>query len=81
MKASTNRLLKYNTIFKTFDSDINKWTAKIGVFGRSFNKIGTAINDAFVTTIDNITNFEEDIGVWDSLRKIFFPQKKIFKQN
>ena len=31
-------------IFKTFNSDIDKWTSKIGVFGKSFNAIFDAKN-------------------------------------
>ena len=31
-------------IFKTFDNDIDKWTAKIGIFGKSFNDIFDAKN-------------------------------------
>ena len=54
-------------IFKTFDNDIDKWTAKIGIFGKSFNELGNAVRDAFKTTIDNIDNFDEDISFWDAL--------------
>ncbi len=40
-------------IFKTFNNNIDKWTAKIGIFGKSFNELGTAVNNAFKVTIDN----------------------------
>ena len=30
-------------IFKTFDNKIDKWTSKIGIFGKSFNEPGTVI--------------------------------------
>ena len=39
-------------IFKIFDSDIDKWTSKIGIFRKSFNELRTAINDAFKSVID-----------------------------
>ncbi len=63
-------------IFKTFNSDIDKWTAKIGIFGKSFNELGTAINNAFKSTIDNIDNFNEDVGFWSSLKDNLFPKKE-----
>ncbi len=56
------------TIFKTFDSSIDKWTAKIGVFGKSFHAIGTAVNDALEAVINNLDNFDEDVGFWESLK-------------
>ncbi len=62
-------------IFKTFNSDIDKWTAKIGIFGKSFNELGTAVNNAFKTTIDNIDNFDENIGFWESLKNNLFSKK------
>lgn len=55
-------------IFKTFDNDIDKWTAKIGVFGKSFNELGVAINKAFKDTID------EDISFWDALKNNLAPR-------
>lgn len=59
-------------IFKTFNSNIDKWTAKIGIFGKSFNKLGTAVNNVFKATIDNIDNFDENIGFWESLKNNLF---------
>lgn len=60
-------------IFKTFkNNDIDKWTAKIGLFGKSFNELGTAINGAFKTYIDNINNFDKDISFWDALKQNLF---------
>lgn len=63
-------------IFKTFDSDIDKWTTKIGIFGKSFNELGTAVKDAFKTTIDNIDNFDEDISFWDALKNNLIPKNE-----
>lgn len=62
-------------IFKTFqNNDIDKWTAKIGIFGKSFNELGTAINGAFKTYIDNIDNFDKDISFWDALKPNLSPK-------
>ena len=63
-------------IFKTFDSDIDKWTAKIGIFGKSFNELGTAINNAFKSVIDNLDNFDENVGFWESLKNNLLPKKE-----
>ena len=69
-------------IFKTFDSKIDKWTSKIGIFGKSFNDLGksinefgTALNNAFESAINNIDNFDENVGFWESLKKIFSLKK------
>lgn len=60
-------------IFNTFENnDIDKWTAKIGIFGKSFNELGTAIDSAFKTYIDNIDNFDKDISFWDALKENLF---------
>ena len=59
-------------IFKTFDSDIDKWSSKIGIFGKSFNELRTAINDAFKSVIDNLDNFDENVGFWESLKNNLF---------
>lgn len=56
-------------IFKTFDSDIDKWTAKVGIFGKSFNDLGVAIDDAFDNLFDNGEDF------WESLKNNLFPKK------
>ncbi len=66
-------------IFKTFDSKIDTWTSKIGIFGKSFNELGTAVNNAFKKTIDNIDNFDEKIGFWESLKNNLFPNKQDIK--
>ena len=62
-------------IFKTFDSKIDKWTSKIGIFGKSFNELGTAINEAFKSAIDNLDNFDENVGFWESLKNNLFSKK------
>ena len=41
-------------IFKTFDSDIDKWTSKIGIFGKSFNAIFEAKNQRKIDIDDLI---------------------------
>ena len=68
-------IITYSTIFKTFDSDIDKWTSKIGIFGKSFNELGTAVNDAFKSVIDNLDNFDENVGFWESLKNNLFSKK------
>jgi len=76
----TNRYpqpIKTNSlIFKTFDSKIDKWTSKIGIFGKSFNELGTAVSNAFKSTIDNLDNFDENVGFWDSLKSNLFSKKE-----
>lgn len=62
-------------IFKTFDSKIDKWTSKIGIFGKSFNELGTAVNEAFKSAIDNLDNFDENVGFWESLKNNFFSKQ------
>lgn len=62
-------------IFKTFDSKIDKWTSKIGIFGKSFNELGTAVNDAFKSVIDNIDNFDENVGFGESLKNNLFTKQ------
>ena len=63
-------------IFKTFDTDTTKWTAKIGIFGKSFNELGVAINNAFETAINNIDNLDENIGFWESLKNNLAPKSE-----
>ena len=61
-------------IFTTFqNNDIDKWTAKIGVFGRSFNELGTSINGAFKTYIDNIDDSTKNVSFWDALQQNLAP--------
>ena len=62
-------------IFKTFDSKIDKWTSKIGIFGKSFNELGTAVNEAFKSVIDTLDNFDENVGFWESLKNNLFSGK------
>lgn len=40
-------------VFRTFDSSLDRWTAKIGILGKSFNEIGTAISSAFRDSRNN----------------------------
>lgn len=63
-------------IFKTFNNDIDKWTAKIGIFGKSFNELGTAVNNAFKSAIDNLDNFDKNVGFWESLKNNLLPKKE-----
>lgn len=66
-------------IFKTFDSDIDKISAKWGVFGKSFNEIGTAIvgrisdiNKGFQATYDLLGAFGDTKSIWKRL----YPSKE-----
>lgn len=72
-------IIKYSMIFKTFDNDIDKWTSKIGVFGKSFNELGTAVNEAFKSVIDNIDNFDKNVGFWESFKNNLFSKKDVNK--
>lgn len=71
---SSNNHNKINsTIFNTFkNNDIDKWTAKIGVFGKSFNDLGVAINNTFKAYINNIDDFGNNISFWDALKQNLF---------
>ena len=69
----------YSLIFKTFDSDIDKISAKWGIFGRSFNDIGTAIvgrisdiNKGFQATDDLIGAVKDSDSIWKRL----YPSKE-----
>lgn len=62
-------------IFKTFDSKIDKWTSKIGIFKKSFNELGTAVNGTFKSVIDNLDNFDENVGFWESLKNNLFSKQ------
>ncbi len=60
-------------IFKTFENnDIDKWTYKIGIFGKSFNELGTIINNVFKTYLNNIDDFDKNISFWDALKGNLF---------
>lgn len=67
-------------IFKTFDSDIDKISAKWGIFGKSFNEIGTAItgrisdiNKGFHQATDDLLGAFKDT---DSIWKRLYPSKE-----
>lgn len=69
-------------IFKTFDSDIDKISAKWGIFGKSFNDIGNAIvgrisdiNKGFQATDDLIGSIKNSDNVWKRL----YPSKEIIQ--
>lgn len=49
-------------IFKTINSDIDKWTSKIGVLGKSFNAIFDAKNQRKIDIDDS--NASDYIGTW-----------------
>ena len=68
--------INHSMIFKTFDSKIDKWTSKIGILGKSFNELGTAINNAFKSAIDNLDNFDENDGFWESFKNNLFSNNK-----
>ncbi len=64
----------FSTIFKTFDSDVDKISAKWGVFGRSFNDIGNAItnklvdfNDEFERTGKIASSWKNTDSIWKRL--------------
>lgn len=60
-------------IFKTFENnDIDKWTSKIGIFGKSFNELGTIINNVFKTYLNDIDDFDKNISFWDALKENLF---------
>ena len=71
-------------IFKTFNSDIDKISSKWGMFGKSFNDIGTAIigritdiNKAFrATNGDLIGSLKDSDSIWKRL----YPSKESIKE-
>ena len=66
-------------IFKTFNSDIDKFSAKWGMFGRSFNDIGTAIHDKIISFNEEFEQTGKIINSWknsDSIWKRLYPSKK-----
>lgn len=73
---SIHNLHLYSMIFKTFDNDIDKWTAKIGIFGKSFNELGAAVNNAFKSAMNNIDNLDENVGFGEIIRNNLFPTKE-----
>ena len=48
----------------------------MGIFGKSFNELGTAVNNAFKSVIDSIDNFDENIGFWESLKNNIAPKNE-----
>ena len=70
-------------IFKTFNSNIDKISSKWGIFGRSFNDIGTAIvgritdiNKAFQATGDLVGSIKDSESIWKRL----YPSKESIKE-
>ena len=66
-------------IFKTFDSNIDKISAKWGIFGRSFNDIGTAIINKIIDFNDRFEQTGKIINSWkdtDSIWKRLYPSKE-----
>ena len=66
-------------IFKTFDTNIDKISAKWGIFGKSFNEIGQAIkgrindvNNALAVTNDLSASLKDSPSIWARL----FPSKE-----
>ena len=69
-------------IFKTFDNNVDKISAKWGIFGRSFNDIGTTIvgritdiNRAFQATDDLVGSIKDSNSIW----KRFYPSEGSIK--
>lgn len=70
-------------ILKTFTSDVDKFTTRIGVFGRTFNEIATAIisrisdiKNAYGATDDLIGSFRDS----DGILKRLYPSKKSIEE-
>jgi len=67
-------------IFKTFENDIDKISAKWGIFGKSFNDIGTAIGNKISTINKNFQATDDLIGSiknsGDSVWKTLYPKKE-----
>jgi hypothetical protein len=69
-------------IFQTFDSDIDKISSKCGIFGKSFNDIGTAItgrisdiNKGFQATGDLLDSIKNSESILERL----YPSKETIK--
>ena len=58
-----------STIFKTFDSDIDKISAKWGVFGKSFNDIGDAIRNKLIDFNDEFERTGKLADSWKNTDK------------
>lgn len=63
-------------IFKTFDSAIDKFSSKIRILGKSFDNIGSSINNAFNIAINNIDDLDNNVGFWKTLKNDLFPSKE-----
>lgn len=61
-------------IFNTFNNDAEKWTSKIGMFGKSFDELRNSVNNSFKEIIDNIDNFDKDVSFWESLKNNLAPK-------
>ena len=66
-------------IFKTFNSDIDKISSKLGIFGRSFYDIDNAISEKvntinrnFQATDDLIASIKNSGSIWNRL----YPSKE-----
>lgn len=71
-----------STIFKTFDSDIDKASSKWGMFGRSFNDIGTAIHGKVTSFNEEFKQTGNVISSWknsDSILTRLYPGKEPIK--
>ena len=61
-------------IFNTFNNDAEKWTSKIGMFGKSFDELRNSVNNSFKEIIDNIDNFDKDVNFWESFKNNLAPK-------
>ena len=53
-------------MFKTFNSEIDKWTSKIGILNKSFYEIEKTIDKVFEDYL-----FDDDLSFWESIDKNF----------
>lgn len=56
--------------------DVNDWTTRFGVLGKSIYDIKNAIDTAFKTAINDIDNFDGNKGFFDTLKEQLFPSKE-----
>lgn len=75
-----HNLQNNSMIFKTFDNDIDKISAKWGIFGKSFNDIGTAISGKVTEINKNFQATDDLIGSiknsGDSILQRLYPSKE-----
>ncbi len=80
VKVDIHNLQNYSMIFKTFDNDIDKISAKWGIFGKSFNDIGTAITSKISDINKNFQATDDLIGSiknsGDSIWSRLYPSKE-----